>query len=418
MRKISEFLKSNNLIGSNITSFPYHLLSVLPWGIKCFRFYVDGEQGSDLNNGLTWATAKKTLTGALNLLPNNLNNFEVRIFLHPGTYDESFSFIRFANTTFKFFYLDQQFNTATDDFSAFIRNGAVNPIRNNNQLIFKNSAGSIVWDFGSATLNKSFYLEAIDPTNTWNQNGHFKVNKIVFQGNTSGTNILISGNVNLSTEPGCLTLDLKSANYGIYLGGTRSNLISFNLQGCKVIGGTGRCSVNEETTSSVIMFQNANFFANSWYLSNNLGNYIYWDITGVRQMFSNWELCTFALNISDASVSYAQGSLPDAFLPRIILNPEANGSVQYPNSKFRIVDGSTLARYIKELVSGVATSFLTNQLFSIGNSLIQISKNAVPADSVLGNENLTFYIDETLNKLKVKLKYSNGTIKSGEVILT
>ena len=41
--------------------------------------------------------------------------------------------------------------------------------------------------------------------------------------------------------------------------------------------------------------------------------------------------------------------------------------------------------------------------------------NAAPQDSFLANGEVTLYLDQSTNKLMVRAKYSDGTLKTGEV---
>ena len=53
-----------------------------------------------------------------------------------------------------------------------------------------------------------------------------------------------------------------------------------------------------------------------------------------------------------------------------------------------------------------------------GDGVTLTAPNTALADSVLENNNIHFYLDEGTNTLKVKVKYSTGTIKTGEITLT
>ena len=53
-----------------------------------------------------------------------------------------------------------------------------------------------------------------------------------------------------------------------------------------------------------------------------------------------------------------------------------------------------------------------------GDGVTLTAPNTALADGVLENNNIHFYLDEGTNTLKVKVKYSTGTIKTGEITLT
>lgn len=53
------------------------------------------------------------------------------------------------------------------------------------------------------------------------------------------------------------------------------------------------------------------------------------------------------------------------------------------------------------------------------NKLVsRLSGNAATDDSDLGNKEIDFWIDESNNKLEIKVKYSDGTIKTGNINLS
>lgn len=52
------------------------------------------------------------------------------------------------------------------------------------------------------------------------------------------------------------------------------------------------------------------------------------------------------------------------------------------------------------------------------NCVAIMTPAAAPADSSLLNSRVTFYLDESGNKIKIRVRYSDGTLKTGEVALT
>ena len=57
----------------------------------------------------------------------------------------------------------------------------------------------------------------------------------------------------------------------------------------------------------------------------------------------------------------------------------------------------------------------SGQTSSLGNAKVA---TAAPTDANLNTGTVTFYLDEGGDKLMVRVKYSDGTLKTGEVALT
>jgi hypothetical protein len=79
--------------------------------------------------------------------------------------------------------------------------------------------------------------------------------------------------------------------------------------------------------------------------------------------------------------------------------------------------------YIAAMTQGAVQSW---NIFSAGATsknklegrLFQGTPNSAPTDSHLGNGQISAYLDEAANKIKWRARYSDGTLKTGEVALT
>ncbi len=91
--------------------------------------YVD-TQGDDANGGTSFSDAKKTVNGALSLIPKDLSNKLFIIALHPGTYAGVININGFyGKGEIRFQTFSQSLNDGTSKSSIFFRNGVIDPIR-------------------------------------------------------------------------------------------------------------------------------------------------------------------------------------------------------------------------------------------------------------------------------------------------
>lgn len=69
--------------------------------------------------------------------------------------------------------------------------------------------------------------------------------------------------------------------------------------------------------------------------------------------------------------------------------------------------------FISQNNGGTSANFMTGDLANL--CLYQPAANAVPTSTDMNNSQICFYLDETANEVKVKAKYSDGTVKTGTV---
>jgi len=116
-------------------------------------------------------------------------------------------------------------------------------------------------------------------------------------------------------------------------------------------------------------------------------------------------------------MQYLQGLLPDANSPQIYLGDQAQPTIDFNSTVATLIDNSSAPHTITDRVTGVVFIFLGSGLKKIANHFQFPLQTTAQSDSYLQNKDVSFYIDEVNHKLKVKLKYSNGVIKTGEISL-
>jgi hypothetical protein len=155
------------------------------------------------------------------------------------------------------------------------------------------------------------------------------------------------------------------------------------------------------------------------------------------------------------STSYWQVGYTHSYLGNIVcqikINNATHGQIEVANSvgtvtnvigggrsteptwfKEGLVLGGTRGRTATpffDVMGAGATSATTTALFQNSASVTALkvkddlycifrAKDAVIPDADLGNNELSFYIEESSNDLHFKVKYSTGTVKSGKINLT
>src|SRR5207245_11673956 len=67
---------------------------------------------------------------------------------------------------------------------------------------------------------------------------------------------------------------------------------------------------------------------------------------------------------------------------------------------------------------GVGNSSPNFVLHTSGAAVALGAPSSAPTDANLNNSNISFWLDETGNNLKVRVKYSSGTLKTATIALT
>src|SRR5690606_3820650 len=138
----------DHFIQQKIDKNDSHSICVPVWGnssLPIFRIYLDPELGNDDNDGLTWNTAKKTIAAADALVPFDLQGAHVLLMMHAGTYEINTPVrLNHINGVCRLCWVGEFINTADTAYAAWVRNGAINPIRNSDQVIISIPTGKFL----------------------------------------------------------------------------------------------------------------------------------------------------------------------------------------------------------------------------------------------------------------------------------
>jgi len=424
MRKLNNAIK-HDVIPSSLEVLQSPFDKLIPvWdnpALLTYRIFVDDEFGDDNNDGMSWLTPFKTLTQANRFLPTDLNGAHALIYLHPGTYSATEFFKN--NGVVRLLYGGAcMINEAAGAYGAYCKAGAVNPARNNNQVIIvsKNLAGFTLIFSGSA----SYSLDARNFSFSYDTPGYTAWDKMVLRPDESLPPTRLLTIDSSFTSEGGLSLDLRNTqSAGICF------ISKFNgfIRSCKISGGTGQASTASNYWRGAFLGEGLGESSSFELSSINLGwhtNFqppggINWQVSGIRSFFSSAQAAhLFTINFNTSSFLYEQGSLPDAAVPQIRLEATARGSYYYHSSILSLVDNSLNPHLTKNYADNISKSFVNPSIKSVANNVILKTSASAPLDAYLDASNLVFYLDEVTGKLKLKLKYSDGTIKSGEIALT
>ncbi len=419
-----EYIPQMNLTvrTNNYVEYPYNKLVPANWdpSLLMFRFFADAERGNDSNDGMSWGTAKKTISGALAELPLNLESRTAFIIVHSGSYHECVSLANVSNGSVFLIHAKTSMN-AEPWWNPL---NDISPVRNNNPIVV--DGGSNFALFSGWTQNSDLQL-TIDST-TLDDTKLMWGRWIFKNGNGQPWTVFLRNLSSVFIKN--LVVDLTgktdgSAAVGIDGIKTQVRLVSLGIIGslnspvCTGSNGWyGALSFNTVQGSYV---SDTNWYGSS----GNSGfdpAYIpphnkWFDFDTVRNIYtSSYNIVSKNVQLTFSDVYWNQGGLP-VTKPVIYLTSDFGGKVTYNKTQCDIVDGSIISRIISESSTGVTTQYITNKLRDSGNQLIQKNYNVVPADSELQPGEQSFWIDEAANKLKIKVKKANGTVVNGEVSL-
>lgn len=337
--------------------FPYHKL-VTSWdssGDLAFRFMVDGANGDDANNGLKWSTAKKTIQGAIDELPLDLQGHVAWIFVKPGTYSENI-IVTNGNGYMNLSWFGETYLLDDHDIKPWARGGETVTTTNdpiiitgdptNHDRLFLNN-GTVKLEFSAFDLAQSAWAAGRNFAERWQFSP--------LAGNTNQIFVLWNGWV----DGFGLRFDLNESRTGVEIGAADCRLISPAFY-----GGTGDASTSTSEWRGAIM---SNAAAGRWIEFGKYGGGFGWhasflpkqddgcyfeDINQVASLrgpsFVNLYNPTFA----QVSGTYTKGII------RLHTDAE-NHKIEYDSDEFTLNNLSTGKMYIKDLKDSSVIQYIT-----------------------------------------------------------
>ena len=373
MRKINSFLKKNNILPSNLLTFPNHLLVETPWGGSAFRFMVDSVNGDDSFDGFSWANAKKSIQGAIDSLPKDLQGHGATLFIKPGTYNGilldnfkngSISFewfgLPFTNadpTTLQSWGLNGESVTTTND-PIIIKEG----LNNASQCILVTGENFYAW-----------FNARDDRFNQWSAGHQYRSRWVISPSDDhTATGVYVGGDCSFE----CLS-------FRAYLNKLNDPALSIDngrarLDSPEFFGGTGSTSVSTSQWESAIMVTGPNADVELGKLTSiNIGEAAGYTALAKYKIYSEDIKQTLNFNVSAKNFSMLDSSGIEYVdnvqsYGKTIIRLDASTSnvgIAYSESEVTLNDLSTNPRTIKNLTTGETKVYLSTKLIDDGSNL-------------------------------------------------
>lgn len=415
MRRLTPFLQHRNINPSRIIQFPFDDIHTFSWGEKAFRIFVNADNNSGIEDGRSWDTAFKTIQQAVDSLPDDLMYFNAFILVAGGNY--SLPSIRTKKNGILFFeYIGDTWNNINDsDFLTLGRTFSSSPA-----LLQQSSAVEL------SGRNIEIHFRSRNQAWNWVYNG-WRVK--IMPGSSFYDAITISGDVHLLITN--IVLDASDATYTNFRTLFRvinptSSLCGLTIETLSIIGRgndltgdwQGMISISDNTESIKLNIGiSYNFGWASGKASPNSKRFVFNNLKKFFTMHPVASAVVPRINLDLTSIDFTAGDTGQTKIIMSINSYHFGGKIKIDDNLVDLSDSSGKIGELNKTTAGTVTYYVGKGMKF--NNVVPIfsTNNSVPSDSLIANKDVTFWIDESNNKLMFKLKYNNGTVKSGEIAL-